>query len=352
MNTQATDYGLFSRLLHRLVLGSDALALASFDLERFRYLSKCPTIDSNPVFVSGLARAGTTLLMRLLHETGEFASLVYRDMPFVLAPNLWSALRGSASNTGQMRERAHGDGLLVGVDSPEALEEVFWRVHCRKDYIGSDGLLPMRASDEVICRFREYIALVLLSREGGRYLSKNNNNVFRLADIRRAFPSAHIVVPFREPLAQANSLLNQHRRFCQMQKSDPFVRKYMSWLVHHEFGLDHRPFAVGTHPLNHAERENESYWLDLWIRVYSHLLSLSRSPELDLVFFNYDEFCRSPGMVWDSLSGKLAISSQLPAGIQITPGPVADAGWSVDSKRLAEAREIQAGLEDISLDLR
>ena len=48
--------------------------------------------DNKHVFVSGLARSGTTILLNALYESDEFASLSYKDMPFVLAPNLWSKL--------------------------------------------------------------------------------------------------------------------------------------------------------------------------------------------------------------------------------------------------------------------
>ena len=49
----------------------------------------------------------------------------YKDMPFILAPNLWSKLSFNKKNI-DLVERAHGDGIRVSVESPEAFEEVFW----------------------------------------------------------------------------------------------------------------------------------------------------------------------------------------------------------------------------------
>ena len=40
--------------------------------------------NDNHVFVMGLARSGTTVLLNALYESSEFASLSYKDMPFVL----------------------------------------------------------------------------------------------------------------------------------------------------------------------------------------------------------------------------------------------------------------------------
>ncbi len=99
-----------------------------FDIEKAMHGGDCPdATNGQHVFVSGLARSGTTLLMRMLHDTDEFASLTYRDMPLVMAPNLWRRLSGAFQKSMARQERAHGDGLQVDYDSPEALEEVFWR---------------------------------------------------------------------------------------------------------------------------------------------------------------------------------------------------------------------------------
>src|SRR5690348_14423268 len=77
-----SNYGALDRLLHRLALGSDAVADLSFDLENALHPTKGDEdgAQQRPVFVTGLARAGTTLLMRLLYATGAFCSLTYRDM--------------------------------------------------------------------------------------------------------------------------------------------------------------------------------------------------------------------------------------------------------------------------------
>src|SRR3546814_15140574 len=48
-------------------------------------------------------------------------------MPMVMAPLLWSRISGAFRLDGHRQERAHGDGVLIDFDSPEALEEVLWR---------------------------------------------------------------------------------------------------------------------------------------------------------------------------------------------------------------------------------
>ena len=76
--------------------------------------------NEHHIFVSGLARSGTTILLNALYESDEFASLTYRDMPFVLAPNLWSKLSNGKEKNNKV-ERAHGDGIKVSTESPDCL---------------------------------------------------------------------------------------------------------------------------------------------------------------------------------------------------------------------------------------
>ncbi len=291
-----TNYSSGAKLLHYLALSTNFIGETSLDVELLIHGKKLiPGHKQVHVFVTGLARAGTTLLMRMLYQSGEFSSLTYRDMPFVLAPNLWARTSRNSQKNMDALERAHGDGILVDYDSPEALEEVFWRVMCGKKYITSNELLPMHVDEHTIQRFRQYIDLVLSGYQGQRYLSKNNNNILRLPAISRAFPNAIILVPFRDPVQHAQSLLKQHRHFCKEQNKDKFVRRYMTWLGHHEFGQDHRPFVFDANNIPERGSENGiDYWLQRWVDAYQFILNQARSGEAEFLLFSYEKLCDAP----------------------------------------------------------
>lgn len=312
------DYGFFDRLLHYFALGFAPVQEMSFNIDQM-FLKPDPEFatDKKHVFVAGLARAGTTALMRLFYETGQFTSLTYRDMPFPLAPYLWKKMFKFSSKKQVLGERAHGDGMLVGFDSPEALEEVFWRVFCAKQYIKSDRLIPMEADQEVINTFRKYISGLLQTNNTHKYLSKNNNNILRLKSIQKAFPDSIILIPFRDPLQQSLSLWNQHLKFVEEHRTHKFAKSYMQWLVHHEFGEDHRFFDVDSRQ-SLKTPDNPSYWLDNWINVYKYLLSLHRQYKKNIIFVSYEELCDHPNMVWESLSSISGIDScNLPSGFEL-----------------------------------
>ena len=108
------NYSWLQQKLHQIALSSQFMREVTFDVENSIVSMKKSYEDH--VFVSGLARSGTTILLNALYQSSEFASLSYKDMPFVLAPNLWSKLSLKIKDI-DMTERAHGDGIKL-VDSP------------------------------------------------------------------------------------------------------------------------------------------------------------------------------------------------------------------------------------------
>ena len=285
------DYGFLARLLHRLALQYRPVAETSFDIDQATVRTD-PAVAARQrhVFVAGLARAGTTLLMRRFHSTGLYRSLTYRDMPFVLAPNLWRRLTQLSRRDLERAERAHGDSLLVDADSPESLDEVFWRVFAGAEYLRPDCLVPHTPDAGLVDKYVRYVNAILSAQQPrlDRYLAKNNNNILRLGAIRQAFPAALILVPFRQPLQHAHSLLRQHQRFVQLQTQRPFILSYMTWLGHHEFGLGHRPFRFSSGPAQTIAPGELNYWLRLWCETYSWL---ERNRPQGVVFVCYEDLC-------------------------------------------------------------
>lgn len=334
-------YSAADRLLHRIALTHAVMEL-SFDIERSRYGKAAAALPDGgaPVFVTGLARAGTTILMRRLHDTGRFASLTYRDMPFPLAPNSWAKLAGKRKAVASV-ERGHGDGLSHDLDSPEAIEEVFWRAFEGKHYIKRTHVLPHEPGDETIAGFRDLTALVRLRHDRPRYLSKNNANVLRLGAIVAAFPDAMLVHPFRDPLQQAASLLNQHRRAIAGGDADPFRARFMTWLGHHEFGRDHRPALIPGAPEDFEAADRIDYWLKVWIATHRLLLAQPDAVRARQAFVDFDALCAQPATI-AALSK--ATGADLGMGEGLHP-PRAHDVTGTDHALLDQARAVHADLK-------
>jgi hypothetical protein len=309
-------YGVLARCLHWIALEPKVVRLLSFDLERHFLKRRSSSVDpvagrereQGAVYVCGLPRSGTTIVLRILEQVGSFQSLRYSDMPFVLAPNLWGHLRRGNARTMPLVERPHGDGLLVDYDSPEAFEEVYWRTFNGTHVDGSGVSAPEPAAVDLE-RFAAYRKAVCLLDRGGssggqmRYLSKNNYNLLRLPALLSEAGSSAVVV-YREPVATACSLHRVHTAISQMQLVDSFGRRYMRWLGHHEFGLDHKPFAFAVPGLLALQPSDPNYWLEYWHAVHTRLLDL---PDLSIAWVEHGRLVERPQDVVASLLARLGL---------------------------------------------
>lgn len=304
------NYSFLSKIIHHIALNKMTKENL-FDLDCM--LNNKKNNDAKPpVYITGLARSGSTLLLDVLYSTGAFTSLTYRDMPFVTGPILWQKLSHSFTKKSKSIERAHGDGMLVDYDSPEAFEEIFWLTFSGSDYVRDDVLLPYSLKNEEILSYRKYIANVLFREKDSkrsRYLAKDNNNLLRITDIKKSFPEAIVIIPFRDPYNQAQSLLKQHKRFLEIHAEDSFSLKYMNWLGHFDFGSNFKPinFSAACLPKNKEELLNIDYWLRYWYEVYFYVFSNYKD---QVVFFCYDEFCSNPEASFDKLANVISLDDE------------------------------------------
>jgi len=268
------NYSWLQQKLHQFALSSQFMREVTFDVESSSISTNQP--NDNHVFVAGLARSGTTILLNALYESNEFASLSYQDMPFVLAPNLWAKLSFNKQDI-DLVERAHGDGIKVSIESPEAFEEVFWMTFNQGDEDAQE-------------KFKTYVQLINQKYQKGRYLSKNNQNIRRLELISRTFPNSKILIPFRNPIQHAYSLLSQHKRFIEDSKQDKFISNYMKWIGHTEFGPNYTP--IHNRNLSFKNNLDINHWLEQWYLTYHNCLEILTNKEN--IYFNcYEQLCNS-----------------------------------------------------------
>ena len=295
---QASAYSAMNQLVHRIVLDNGYLQRWLHDREVKRWRKKGGVVETKFLLVTGLARAGTTSLLQRLMETEAFSSLHYGHMPLVVAPGTWS--RWSKPKESELKERSHGDGILVGATSAEALEEPFWRLQTEEGYVQADAVVPHDVSEGAHAAYLDFQGLV--RKEGTLYLAKNNNALLRYAGLREHNRDFRVVLMFREPIAHAASLRAMHRRYTVMQAEDPFVRTYMDWLAHHEFGEGHKPFRFagreGSPVAQGGNPDSLEYWLDRWLDYYEHALTVD--PQ-GVLFVAHDMWSSRPQEVLDAV---------------------------------------------------
>ena len=166
----AESYSGVDRALHRVAFATYEVQADLADIEDRLFASHLGSItNQRPVFITSLPRAGTTLLLECCAALDEFASHTYRDMPFVMIPCLWSSFSGAFRREGQLKPRAHGDGMQIDFDSPEALEEVLWLKFWEKQYL-ADRILPWpsRPRQEFTTFFARHMRKIAFVRRGDR----------------------------------------------------------------------------------------------------------------------------------------------------------------------------------------
>ena len=291
-------YSPMAQLFHRLILNHYHLGRALLKRQIKGIEHPVQTDQTSAVLITGLARAGTTALTRALTDRGPFASLDYSNMPVLLAPRLWSKFYKPKKK--EDKERAHGDGIKVGLASVEALEEYFFKVATNDRFISTTQLHLHEISANENDLYRRYIKS--LCDNGQVYLAKNNNAILRLKSLLPQNPDMKVFVLIRDPLQHALSLMKQHQKFKKEQTEDPFILEYMNWLGHHEFGLGQLPFNLSEVAPQETDRAQLNYWLERWIDYYSYAKTLST-----IQFIAYEDFVARPKDVLERLSTETSI---------------------------------------------
>ena len=298
------NYNFITKLIHYLILNNKISNQILFYLEKVFFLKKDYTHNfKRPALVTGLARSGTTILLNALYESGEFASNTYNDMPFIICPNIWGFLNKFNNKSKDSYERAHKDGIKIGINSPEAFEEIFWNSFVEQNYVKERYLDKHQINTNIDKNYNIFQFLVCLRYGKKRYLSKNNNNILRLQSLQKSITKPFILIPYRDPISHAISLMNQHKNF---SNSDQFVKKYFSWLNHYEFGDNHKPFNFDLNSDNEFSKDTLNYWLKIWIDYHDYLLNIYKKNNKNIFLINYEKLCKNENY-WINICKKINI---------------------------------------------
>lgn len=299
--------------MHRIAFGHPGIQLSAADIESRIFGKRLDTLRAErPIFITSLPRSGTTAMLQAFSSLTGIATHRYRDMPFVMAPVLWSLASGPFRKAGDPHERVHGDGIEIGIDSPEAFEEVLWRAFWPHKYgektidLWSDNDVSPEAVKSLNDHLRKIIAVRYPDNpEGGRYLSKNNGNIARISILPRIFRDPSIIVLTRHPLAHAASLHRQHMNFLNIHSVDPFAIRYMRDIGHFEFGQLHRPFCfpLAEELLRGLLPTQSNYWLAYWIAAFDYV----RRHRNVVRIVSYEHLCADGVPVMEELCRELGI---------------------------------------------
>ena len=264
-----------------------------------------------PIFITGFARSGSSILLNLLYKHTLLTSFTYQDYPFLMTPILWryflkfSTIKQSTSKV----ERIHQDRLKVNSFSPESFDEVFWKTffsHLHHD--NNSSLLTQSNRNSAFDLFYiRSIKKVLFLNSKKRFLCKNNYHFSRFEYLISLFPDARFVFLYRNPITHVGSLIKQHTLLSKIHHKNPATLEQFKYLCHFEFGKCRRVLSL-TSP----ETEKEIYllwnqgkapqaWALYWDMIYRYILSLLQKFNQHIFLINYEDMCTHSDFVLTNL---------------------------------------------------
>lgn len=309
-----------------------------------------------PVFVTGLARSGTTVLLEVLAGVDGVATHRYRDFPFLWSPYGWNLVQKALAKPKPPVERPHKDRILITPESPEAFEEPIWQ-HFFPNLHDPDAIhvLPAgRSYPKFESTFKDHIRKIILLRDGQRYVSKGNYNITRIEYLLDLFPDARIVVPIRDPFTHVASLVRQHRLFLDYAAEDRRIADYLRAAGHYEFGPQRLPVNVtdaGRAQVTGAwaAGNDTAGYAHLWREVYGYvdrLLGTAGRVAAHVRVIRYEDLCADPAGI---VAGLLDFAELTQADETASPRRLAHIAAPVRTEALTP--EDRAGIWAIVADV-
>jgi Sulfotransferase family len=257
-----------------------------------------------PIYVSGLARSGSTLLHEVVSAHPGVATHRIKDYPMVFTPYWWR--RSTAHLRPKVpRQRPHQDRVMITTDSPDSIEEMLWMAffpHCHDPTVSN--LLGAAESHPAFESFyHHHVRKLLLAEKAARYAAKANYHVARLPYLVRLFPDAKFLIPIRAPASHIASLMRQHRLFSEGQRKQPRSLAFMQRSGHFEFGRDRRPMNLGDsdriRQILHAfaagdEVRGQALYWDMVYGYLARLLASDAQVRAAVLVVPFEKICVAP----------------------------------------------------------
>jgi len=273
-------------------------------IENFLLKKKLKKEIYKPIFITGLARSGTTIISHILNNHSNTGSFLYKDVPFFHTPYFWSFFSKLFYFGISKKKRPHGDDISIDPNSPDPFEEFFWKNNLENYLNKKSQYLNKKYKNLLLERkLKENISKILFVRGSKeRYISKNNYNITRLEYIFKIFPDAKAIICIRNPIESINSLTRVHQKFLNYCKKNEYLVNQLNFLSHYEFGPNRKPICINNNIYNKINYEwdkgnQEKGYLLQWIDIYTFVLKKYLSNKnLKKKFFilDNDELIKNP----------------------------------------------------------
>lgn len=265
----------------------------------------------NPIYISGLARSGTTILLEILSHHSKLAYHSYRDFATMFTPYIANKIYhffDSFCREEKPQERSHKDGIMVSSRSPEAMEEILWQyfftdLHSQEQ----TNILDRKNANKKFADFySQHIKKLLLAQQKKYYIAKSNYNITRVDYILSLFPDAKFVIVVRDPVAHIDSYIQTHQHFVKQQKQNKNALKHMNLSGHFEFGLNFKPIVIDSKNNKIIKEEfaknNLIHAFSLyWNEIHNYINQISQNFKENILLVRYEDLCNKKSKTIDTI---------------------------------------------------
>lgn len=282
-------------------------------IESFQLKKKIEkVIIDRPVFVTGLARAGTTITLEMLSKHPEVATHRYLHMVLPFTPYWTQEIANLTPIMTSPVERLHKDRIVVTRDSVEAVEEIFWQkfFHPHNE-ISSDILGTTTQNPKFENFYPNHIKKLLINQKATRYFAKNNYNLARMEYLQKLYPNVKFIILIRNPFNQIASLVKQDIILKELEREDPRLLDWTKIIGHREFGsakvcinLDNTKTIQKIRELWNQKSTYIKGWAVYWTEIYSYIdKKLKSNPTLAnaVLLIRYEDLCEEPEVTIDRI---------------------------------------------------
>ncbi len=270
-------------------------------------------IIDRPIYIIGVARAGTTIILEMLSKHPDLASHKYKHIPMPYLPNWFSRIAKKTKIYTKPIERLHKDGIIVTRESPEVIEEAFWQQFFDNLHNeNTSNIINGSVSNPKFEKFyRNHIRKLMINQNCSRYLAKNNYNITRSEYLLRLFPSSKILLIIRNPVNHIASLIKQTKLYIKMEQKNPILSDWLRIIGHHEFG--HRQVCINVgnsgliRKIRKLWRNKKTYvkgWAYYWSSIYDFFadhLDKNKKLKKATLIVRYNDLCDKPAIIIDKI---------------------------------------------------
>ena len=283
------------------------------DLESWFLKSDLSEIKiKQPIYITSLARSGTTIVTEMLSQSDNVCSHTYGDFPGIFTPywNNWLRQKQRFLSGGKV-ERTHGDRIMINNDSPDAFEEVIWMYFFPQlhNTINTDKI-ELTKNKKFVSFYQDNIKKHLLVKNKTRYIAKANYNISRIEIILEIFPDAKFIIPVRHPINHIASLVKQHNIYLKAAAANPKIDGQLAASGHFEFGnirqiinMNDSDYFNKVTELWKSKQEIKG-WAHYWNGLYQAANQLKqKSSQLNnaIMFIKYEDLCNQSEQTIDDI---------------------------------------------------